>query len=329
MISWGVRPCLGLVCMLAVRVAHADDAAQRPWAANVPDAAQTRAKAIFEHGNELLEQGLFTDALKQYDDAIAIWDHPAIHYNRAVAYINLDKPIDAYRELERALRYGPSALEPDVYQQVLVYQHLLNGQLVHLTVDCVDAGTHIALDGNDVAVRCPGTVTELLLPGRHKLVATKPGSVPYEHELAPSPGESPHERIDLMTTDEATVTRHRWPTWKPWVVVAAGAAVGLVGVGFELQSAATFRSYDRAIAVLCPDRPCESVPTVVSDAYSEGRHENQIAIAAFAVGGATIATGAVLLWLNRGIEERLGYGAPRVTARIEKRGSAVALGWTF
>src|SRR6185369_1390133 len=104
----------------------------------------------------------------------------------------------------------------------------------------------------------------------------------------------------------------------PWAVVGAGAVVSLVGLGFELQSAATFRSYDRAIAVLCPDRPCDSVPTVVSDAYTEGRHENQIAIAAFAVGGATIATGAVLLWLNRGIEERLGYGGPRVAAGVSR-----------
>jgi tetratricopeptide (TPR) repeat protein len=324
------KPSAWLVaCVLALgSVARAQP---RPWAAGVSDADQSRATEQFEDGNKLLEQGLFGDALALYTQAIARWDHPAIRYNIAVAQINLQRPIEAYRELERALRFGAEALEPDVYTQALAYQRLLSTQIVHLAIDCADAGTHVTLDGKDIGVPCPGSTVLLILPGGHRLVASKPGSLPLTIDLAPAGGESPRERIDLMTFDEATVTRRRWARWKPWSVVGAGVAVAAAGLGFELQAAATFRSYDRAVATLCPAAPCESLPTVVSEAYDEGRMQNRIAITLFAAGGAAIATGAALLWLNRSRTERIGYRerAPQVTATVGSRAASISARWSF
>jgi len=302
----------------------------RPWAVGVSDADQARAKELFEQGNKLLDQGAFGDALKLYKDAIAIWPHPAIRYNIAVAQINLQRPIEAYRELEQALQYGAAALEADVFQQAVAYQRLLASQIVHLTIECVDPDTRITLDNNEQSVPCPGATTLLILPGGHRLIASKSGSLPKTIDLAPRGGDSPRERIDLMTLTEATVTRHRWSRWKPWVVIGAGAAIAGVGLGFELQAAATYRSYDRAVDTLCGSMPCSNLPPVVAEAYDDGRRQNRIAIGLFAAGGTTIAAGAVLLWLNRARSERIGYDrAPIVTANINSRASQIAAQWSF
>jgi hypothetical protein len=319
---------LGVLGVLVVASPASAEPDARPWAAGVSDADQTRALELLARGNEQLDQGLYSAALDLYRQGIAIWDHPAIRYNVAVADINLERPIEAYQELERALAF-PEALEPDVRDQAHAYERLLHAQIVHLSIDCVDAGTRITLDGVEIATPCPGSSSRLLLPGRHQLVATKSGYLTRAVELVPSGGDTPHERIDLMTIEEATVTRRRWPLWKPYAVVGTAAAIGVAGLVVELQSAATFRSYDHAIAQLCPDRPCDSVPSVVSSAYSEARRENHVAIGLFIGAGATLATGAVLLWIDRAMSERLGYNVPLPVATAGRDGSSVAIRMTF
>ena len=310
---------LGLVCML-VAVAHAEPG--RPWADGVPAAVQDQVTAELARGNELLDQGLFVQAVDVYRAALRQWDHPAIRYNLAVALINLDREIDAFGELERALRFGPAALQPEVYQQALTYQKLIAGHIVQLHIECVDPGTHIVLDGADLAVPCPGELRQLIRPGRHVLVASKPGSLTRSIDLALSGGDAPTEHIDLMTLDEATVTHHRWARWKPWAVVAAGGAIAIAGLAVDLQAAATFRSYDKAIATLCPDHPCTSLPAVVSDAYAEGRTETHVGAGLLIGGGVVVAAGAVLLYLDRGIQERIGY-------TVGPHGAGVSARWSF
>ena len=84
------------------------------------------------------------------------------------------------------------------------------------------------------------------------------------------------------------------------------------------------------MSVLCPDHPCNSVPPVVSDAYEEARRENHVAIGLFAVGGATLVTGAILLWVNRAVTRHVGYeNAPIVNASFGPGQSTITLGRTF
>jgi len=320
---WGK---LGVIVMLA-GVAQAEPTA-RPWAAGVSDEHQARALELLGRGNEQMDRDDYAKAVEIYREAVAVWDHPAIRYNLALAEIHLDRPREADEDLARALRY-PEALEPEIRQQAVVYQRLVHAQVVRLTVDCVDPGTHIELDGKPVEGTCPGTLVQSLLPGPHHLIATKPGYVTRTIDHDWSGGSDPHEKIDLMTYEEATVTRRRWARWKPWAITGAGLAIAGVGLGFELQSAATFRSYDKAVAVLCPDHPC-APPQLVTDAYSDARRDNKIAIGLFVAGGATLAAGGVLLWLNREIAEQVGYEhAPVVTASFGRNSSSVAVQASF
>jgi hypothetical protein len=297
--------------------ALADEVPVRPWAAGVSEADQTRALDLLKKANELLEQEQFAPALDVLRQADAAWDHPAIRYNMAVALINLDRPIDAYEEVERALAFGGAALEPDIKEQAVAYEHLLRAGIVHLEIECVDAATKITLDGTEMIVPCPGVTKRLVLPGSHQIVASKPGFLTRTIDLAPAGGATTRANVDLKSVDEATVYHRRWPSWKPWAVVAGGAALGVGGVAFELQSAATFRSYDHAVAVLCPTSPCSSLPSVVTDAYRDAHRENLAGIALLGVGTAALVAGGALVWLNRPIAEHLGYtDIPIVAAKV-------------
>jgi hypothetical protein len=308
----------GVICALALAVlaapAHADD---RPWAEGVPEAEQTRAYDLFGQGNDLLEKGLYAPALDIYRQAIGHWDHPTIRYNMAVALINLQRTLEAFDNLERSLRFGAAALEPDIYKQALAYQRLLGGQIVELTIDCTLAGARISLDGNEL-MSCPGTRTERLLAGGHRLVGEKSGYLARKVELALSGGQRRKVAMDLMTLEQSTVSRRRWARWKPWAVIGGGAALGLAGLGFALQSRATLSSYDDAVAVLCDEMPCDidgtdpdvpDLPDNVRDAYGRGRRQGKIGIGLLIAGGAAAGTGAVLLYLNRAVTERIGYEA--------------------
>ena len=67
------------------------------------------------------------EALAKYEDAVAVWDHPAIRFNMVRALIALDRPLEAYENLEKALAYGKDPLEDQVYSEAQNYQRLLEG----------------------------------------------------------------------------------------------------------------------------------------------------------------------------------------------------------
>jgi hypothetical protein len=309
--------------------ARADDAVPlQPWAAGVSQADKERAGELLVEGNVLLDQGLHAQAIAVYRRAIAHYDHPAIRYNIAVALISLQQPLEAYGELARALAYDGAALEPEVLPQARSYQRLLEGQIVRVAIDCVEPEARVLLDGKELGP-CPLARTELVLAGPHQLIAEKPGFLTRRIDLAAAGGEERAAHIDLMTIDEASVTRRRWPRWKPWAVTGAGVAVGLAGLGFQLQSRATLASYDDAVSALCPDMPCDTLPPRVADAYDRGRLQNRVAVGLFLTGGAVAATGAVLVYVNRGRTERIGYDGMELRPVVAPEHVGMTLGGRF
>src|SRR5690349_1908096 len=63
---------------------------ERPWAAGVSAERQEAALKHLQEGNGLLKESLFVAAAKVYRQALTEWDHPGIHYNLALALLNLD-----------------------------------------------------------------------------------------------------------------------------------------------------------------------------------------------------------------------------------------------
>src|SRR3954454_2214857 len=78
-------------------------AAERPWVLGVSAVEQKAALNLFREGNALLKESLFVQAAAKYREALRHWNHPGIHYNLALALLNLDQPVEVYKQLETAL----------------------------------------------------------------------------------------------------------------------------------------------------------------------------------------------------------------------------------
>ncbi len=269
---------------------------------DVSGADEKEALAAFRQGNELLNNGLFPQAVEKYRNALAHWDHPAIHYNLALALINLDQPLDVYEQLNKAIEYGAEPLEKDKFDHAKEYLKLVEGQLADVEVSCDKLGAKVAVDGKDVFI-APGKYAAKVRVGKHTFFADKQG---YNARVtAPFIGPNEKFRIELKlyTAEELTRYHRKWQnTWFPYAVAGSGVLVGLVGGGLELSAQSSYKDFDRAIATCnaqtgnnggCP------AGTSLSSMKQSGDTKKVIGYVGYGVAGAAIATGLSLAWLNR------------------------------
>lgn len=280
--------------------------AARPWAEGVPLEQQVKARDLFMEGNVLLRDTLFAGAASRYEQAIALWAHPAFHYNLALARIHLDQPILAYEGMRRAVEHGPAPLGQDRYEHARSYLQLLRNQLAELEVACDQPGAEVTLDGKPLFV-APGRYQGLVEPGGHQVVASAAGRIPDTEQLVLAPGQ--HVRVSVAPLFLQVREQRRWAAWRPWAVVGAGAAVALLGGALQWRVDRELGAFDRGVDELTCEEPtdedarrdCETVGLGPSDEASWRRAtwQQRAAVASYALGGAAVVTGAVLLVLNR------------------------------
>ncbi|HUQ03953.1 MAG TPA: hypothetical protein VM261_15755 [Kofleriaceae bacterium] len=284
----------------------------RPWAAGVPEAEQQIALAGLERGNVEYAESRYAPAIAIYREALKHWDHPAIRFNVAVCLINLDQPIEARDELERALVFGEAPLGPDLYKQALTYRKLLDGQLAHITIRSTEPDAEVRLDGAFL-FRAPGERTLWLRPGEHQLVATKADFLTYSETLSLHGGLTDTIDVRLMPFTSTTRTTRRWKPWKPYAVAGAGVLVaGFGGIAYAL-AARDYDRYDDEIREVCP-RGCnaEEVEGLGDVRAIKNRAETKqaFAVSLFVVGGAAVIAGGVGLYLNQPRTEVVAPPAP-------------------
>ncbi|MHB8875343.1 MAG: hypothetical protein ACYC8T_16785 [Myxococcaceae bacterium] len=272
--------------------------------------------ALFRDGNAALKESLFVKAVQVYREALKVWDHPAIHYNLALALVNLDQPLETHEHLDAALKYGAGPLDSDKFDQALRYRALVEKQLAKVDIRCEVPGAAVRLDGVALFVG-PGRFEGLVRSGPHTIVASREGYLTREQSETLDGGGSRVFELKLFTAEDLTEYRRRWSGYVPWAVVAGGAA--LAGGGYGLHSAArgSFAGYDQQIRE-CAASQVETggcVPSVaVAGQRQRGDALQAAAIASYAVGGAALATGAVLVYLNRLQPFRTSVGVtPQVT----------------
>lgn len=287
----------------------------RPWAAGVSPEDQAAAFKVFAEGNALLRDSLFVAAAAKYREALAHWEHPAIHYNLALALLNLDQPLEVYEALEKAMRFGPEPLDTDKFDRARSYRQIVERQLARVVVLCDETEARVTMDGKELFVG-PGRYEGLARVGEHSFIATKPGYIPANETHVLLAAEVKEIRIDLYTPEEVTVRKRRWSEWKPWAVVGAGVAAGLVGGGLHLLSEKNFNDFDAMVERDCKNG-CPNLPT---DQVDRARLQRNVAIASYATGGAVLATGFVLVYLNRIKLERID-----VTAASERQISLIPM----
>ena len=293
-----IAACLVASAGLASPV-HADTP---PWAIGVTDAKKAEAKTFLDAGNALFLDKKYAEALEQYKSAVAAWDHPAIRFNIVRCLIQLDRPVDASDNLKLALKYGADPLEEAVYTEALSYEKLLANQIGDLRVECQQPGVKVTLDGQPLAT-CPAKEMRRVVPGPHQVVATKAGLMTRTVEVVVLGGRSQDVPVNLETLARGARIEHRWSTWIPWVVFGSGFAIAGVGAVVDLNAVANMDSYDRTIAQNCSMMAClETDPKIagVRDLKSKAELRSAIGISVMVVGAATVATGAVMLYLNRG-----------------------------
>jgi hypothetical protein len=294
-----LRFCLAILVVASVRVAVADTAPQ-PWTVGVTDDQKTRAKTLLDEGNLLLLDKKYVDALAKYTAAVGVWDHPAIRFNMVRCLIQLDRRVEATENLEKALKYGSAPLEDTVYQEALTYQKLLANQIGAIEVECKQDGVTLTLDGKPFAA-CPATTTRRLEPGHHQLVGTKRGLLPRTVEVVVFGGKTERVAIDLDPLAKGAKVVHRWPGYVPWVAFGVGAALVGAGTLLQVNAGTQMDSYDLRIDEICTRRCAPgTIPDDVEDIRRGAELKSAIGVSMLVAGAATVATGAVLMYLNRG-----------------------------
>ncbi|WP_428264312.1 PEGA domain-containing protein [Haliangium sp.] len=280
----------------------------RPWAEGVAAAAQARAEELFEEGNLLFEDQFFAQAADKYREGLEYWDHPAMHYNLALALVALDRPLELYEHLGRAVEHGPDVLGKDKYDYAVGYRRLVAQQLAEISLSCDNPEARVSIDGEVVLVG-PGQLKKVVRVGEHTVAANLPGHVPYSRRVALSPSQQLELPIHMYTLDEATALQRRWAAWKPWSTLAGGVVVVAAGGIVHWQSQRRFGDYDSDFGGRCGQGCMDGDVPSLTDERVRAEREQQAAVVAYAVGSALILTGAVLTYLNQPKRIRLeGYG---------------------
>ncbi len=317
----------------AAAPAHAETP---PWSVGVTDAKKATAQKFLEAGNALFLDRKYAQALEQYKSAVAAWDHPAIRFNIVRCLIQLDRPVDASDNLKLALKYNAAPLEEAVYNEALAYEKLLANQIGDLKVSCAQPDVKITLDGQPLA-SCPANETRRVAPGPHQLVGTKNGLTTKTVEVIVLGGKTQDVPVKLEPLGRSARIEHRWPTYLPWVVFGAGFAVAGIGGVLDLNAKADMDSYDRTVAQNCSVISCDTKDLNdhrldgVRGLDDDARLKTNIAVSVMIVGGATIATGAVMLYLNRGrtvYPESIEKVTPTVTP-LPGGGATISLSGAF
>ncbi len=293
-------------------------AAERPWAKGVPEERQRQALELFKQGNGMLKESLFPAAAAKYREALALWDHPAIHYNLALALVNLDQPEQTLEHLDAALKYGAAPLDLDKFEQAQRYKTLVEKQLAGVDIRCDMEGATVKLDGK-LLFTAPGRYTGKVRAGPHSIVASKEGYLTNELSLPLPAGQTKVFELNLLTTDDLTEYKRLWPAQTPWIVVGAGVAVGLIGLGLHFWGKGTYSTYDQQVTACATQTPtaggCQLTPAIAS-VKQRGDTLQALGITGYAVGGAAVAVGAVLLYLNRLQPYRIQVGVGGAHASV-------------
>jgi tetratricopeptide (TPR) repeat protein len=272
-----------------------------PWARGVSAEEQQAANALFREGNALLRDSFFVQAAEKYREAIGHWDHPAIHYNLALALINLDQPLEVHASLERAVAYGPAALDQEKLELAENYKRLIEQQLARVTIACQQDGARVSLDGKE-ALTCPGQVERRVRSGEHTITASKPG---YETRTVTrffTGGQAETVSLTLYRPEELTGYRRTLPAWLPWAVAGAGVAVAGAGGLLHASARDSYREFDSWASDCFRAGGMEAACTIDSQArelLSTGDQRQTLAFAAYGLGAAAVVTGIVLGVINR------------------------------
>lgn len=311
-----------------------DEAKNRPWYDGTTLEQRQAARRIFLEGNRLIALPDFAGAAEKYRAAIAVWDNPVFHYNLVVAQVNLVQPIGAYQSLQRALRHDGAALEALQRRQASKYMDLLEKQIARVEIVCEEPGTAVTLDGKRL-FRGPDRQTVVVAPGTHQVVAAKDGFSTAIQQVVGNAGQITRIAIAPIPPDRQVKVRRWKRVWLPWSIAGAGAFL-LTGAAYlDRRSTGSFEQYDADVAETCRMLGCgvNEIPASLEEQLSSARDQQWAARATYAVAAATLATGGLLMYLNRErtllVSESAAASRVALAPMISRDGLGVAVSMNF
>ncbi len=274
---------------------------QRPWAVGVSLEDQQAAEALFREGNSQMKAALFVKAADTYREALQHWSHPAIHFNRALALQTLNSPLELHENLEEALRYEGAPLDEAKRNRARQLKALVEQQvLTRLEVTCDVPGSSVKV-GEELLCKAPASFVRWVLPGEVTFTTLKEGYPEHPRRRTLRAGQTVTLDFKMYTEEELTRQTQRWAAWKPWAVMGAGVAIAAGGGFLYTQARANYRDFDATVQSCIG---CALEPEVAAKRARGIRMQN-LASGAYAVSGATLVTGLVLLYANRGKSQLL------------------------
>lgn len=275
-----------------------------PWSQGIPLEQRRLARDIAIEADDLARKRYFATAAVKYEEAIALWPHPAFYFNLAVVQLNQQLPIQAHASIEKAMEHGPEPLGPENYETAGQYRELTRTKVARAQISCTEPGARVTLDGNPI-INCPGEYKLVTTPGSYFIEATKKGFETVSRQIVLSPGREPKVTLVMRFWNK----ERRWKPWKPWAV-AGGATAALLAAGYlQLWSRANHIEFDHLYGQICPigclpeenpENPeIPVMPKELSDKLTSVRRQWIGAQILYGVGGAALVTGAVLLYMNR------------------------------
>lgn len=316
---------VGLALCLSAPLARADQAQQTltapgselpsgekaagptPWSVGVSVEDQTAAIKPFEDGNAYLKDSLFKLAADKYREALEHWDHPGIHFNLALALFSLDQPEQVYVHLQKATAYGEGPLDADKIERAKTYITLLEQQLTQVHVSCDQPGTAVRMDGQ-VLFTAPGKFEGWVRAGEHTWSASKPGYELTQRTLVLKPKTPVTLKLQVYQEDELTTSKRRYSGWVPAIPIMVGAALLGGGVAMNFVAQDTMRQFEGELDDECgisSEQPSCPPNSDATDLKQQAEMFQVISVVGMATGGAALATGLVLLSVNRKSTYRL------------------------
>jgi tetratricopeptide (TPR) repeat protein len=290
-----------------------DKTQQAPWDRGVSAEQMRAAAAAFDEANEQLDASLPSKAADKYNEALKLWPHPMIHYNLALALIELKRPVEVADHLEKAIEHGVEGLnnQSEKLDQARRLLEFTKDQLAYVEVSCQKEGAKITIDGKHaftVEKGKPNIFKGRIPIGKHTFVAEKPGyATPVD---APFIGGRETFRIELKlyTADELTRYKRRWPkrAWVPWAAIGGGALLGLVGGGLQWSATSSYDQFNTELKRCSSEGgglSCDA--SGFTSLRDSGDTKQTLGTIGYGIAGAAIVTGGLLLYLNRRISYQI------------------------
>src|SRR5690606_13381054 len=100
----------------------------------------------------------------------------------------------------------------------------------------------------------------------------------------------------MYIVEDLTREDRRWAVWQPWTVIGGGVAVTAVDGLLHASTKGSYDDYDAGIAACGGCAPTDDL----ASKRDRGDLLQSLAVSSYIAGGAAVAAGAVMVYLNRG-----------------------------